>query len=258
MRLILFHLILVTLCVANSYAWAQGASPAGGGKLTLTGSRMLATEDSNAFDRVLKEAYTIEAWLYLKDFPPGDEQWTIVAKPGSYEWSIVGTKHPYARGARYSFFFMVGTGVGAGSIMYGMNPKDSNRDIRNAWHHIALMGESPRYSMSFNGNINTGGPFIPIPDSNSKLYVGGNPTRQNSHFRGYIDELRISTVKRYQNNFDLPKGDFQADDKTNALWHFNGEQMFRDSAHGYTLIWSSFAVVPADKLTTTWGGIKVR
>jgi len=256
MRLTLFHWILIALCAVNSYVWAQGASPAGGGKLTLTGNRMFVTEDNNAFDSDLKEAYTIEAWLYLTEFPPGDEQWTIVAKPGSYEWSIVGTKHPYARGASYSFFFMVGTGVGPGSIMYGMNPKDSKRDIRNAWHHIALMGESPQYKMSFDGNINESGPFIPIPDSDSKFYVGGHPERQNSCFRGYIDELRISTIKRYQNNFDLPKGDFQTDDKTSALWHFDGADMFRDSANGYILIRSSFAVAPADKLTTTWGGIK--
>ena len=88
-------------------------------------------------------------------------------------------------------------------------------------------------------------------------------------FTGYIDEVRISTVARYDVAKDgfTPHGKFKKDVKTVALWHFDepgGTQKFSDaSRNAYHLMGKNgaktgvpLAVEAKKKLATTWGRVK--
>ena len=84
-------------------------------------------------------------------------------------------------------------------------------------------------------------------------------------FAGYIDDVRISTVARYdvKKQGFTPRGKFENDVKTVALWHFDepgGTRKFSDtSGNEYHLMGKNGAqtdipptVKTQGKLTTTW------
>ena len=48
-------------------------------------------------------------------------------------------------------------------------------------------------------------------------------TGSSSRLSGYIDELRISNIARYTNEFEVPSYEFVSDQNTMGLWHFNGD-----------------------------------
>ena len=83
-------------------------------------------------------------------------------------------------------------------------------------------------------------------------------------FAGYINEVRISTVARYDVSKDgfTPRDRFKKDRETLALWHFDepgGRRIFSDaSGHAHHLVGEAgarsgipLAVEPHGKLTTT-------
>ncbi|MDE0014206.1 MAG: hypothetical protein OXU36_23885 [Candidatus Poribacteria bacterium] len=89
------------------------------------------------------------------------------------------------------------------------------------------------------------------------------------HFSGYIDEVRISTVARYniaKRGF-TPRKKFENDAETVALWHFDepiGARAFSDtSSNAYHLVGKNgartdgaFAVEAEGKLAVVWGRLK--
>lgn len=97
--------------------------------------------------------------------------------------------------------------------------------------------------------------------------MGGYGERVNNgseildSFAGYIDEVRISKVARYdpRNAYSAPKGKFDSDDDTVALWHFderNRATTFRDSSHNkYNLIGKNDAITKGPLAVDTNGFI---
>jgi hypothetical protein len=94
------------------------------------------------------------------------------------------------------------------------------------WHHIAVTYNLSldEFVMYFDG-IYTG-----FPTGYNHNYYPGNFLTVGystvhpilySHFRGYIDELRISDTIRYTTTFPLQTAEFIPDNQTRALWHFN-------------------------------------
>ena len=88
-------------------------------------------------------------------------------------------------------------------------------------------------------------------------------------FTGYIDEVRISKVARYdvKKKGFMPDDKFKDDAKTVALWHFDepgGTREFSDaSGNAYHLVGENgakignpLAVEAEGKLTTTWAQLK--
>ena len=57
-----------------------------------------------------------------------------------------------------------------------------------------------------------------VPDD-SDLVFGAN-LRQSSFHLGKLDEVRISSVARYDDDFE-PAERFEVDEHTVALWHFD-------------------------------------
>ena len=89
------------------------------------------------------------------------------------------------------------------------------------------------------------------------------------YFAGYIDEVRISTVARYDVSKDgfTPRSKFKKDHEIIALWHFDepgGRRIFSDaSGNDHHLVGEGgartgipLAVEPHGKLTTTWRRLK--
>jgi len=93
-----------------------------------------------------------------------------------------------------------------------------------------------------------------------------------TYFSGYIDEIRISKVARY--NFPVggeeafnPPRHLEADRHTLALWHFDdkeGVTLFSDASRNeHTLIGKNgaqvrgtFSVNPSSSISRTWAKIK--
>ena len=61
-------------------------------------------------------------------------------------------------------------------------------------------------------------------DKRLRLCLAGNPSRRDVPYVGDVDEVRVSSIIRYRDNF-TPKRRFEPDDDTVALYHF-------DEGHG--------------------------
>jgi hypothetical protein len=101
------------------------------------------------------------------------------------------------------------------------------------WHHLALIRDvfEGRIYIYLDGtliinDIDTNPEFTISPDS--PLQIGGwagpgwnGPQgREVEFYEGNIDEVRISNIVRYNSNF-IPETEFEADENTIALYHFN-------------------------------------
>jgi len=72
-------------------------------------------------------------------------------------------------------------------------------------------------------NKNTFTVTYDLANSAEMFYVGGPPLppEDNVYFDGVIDEIRVSDVVRYSDNFTPPLEPFTPDANTRALWHFD-------------------------------------
>jgi len=154
----------------------------------------------------------------------------------------------------------------------------------NKWRHIAFQaqeGEFIRICDNFSHTVPQGmtiqHDLSTLAFEETKNFVLGGyghpiisqqPAYRWGSFNGYIDEVRISNIPRYDVKGELiPKWRFAPDANTIALWHFDEPytaKKFRDSSiHGYDLTGMNdvkvgpFAVNENNKLATTWANIKV-
>jgi len=117
----------------------------------------------------------------------------------------------------------------------------NNKDVLRVSLFINGRAISSYFCKKFMDNLNT------------DVTIGGN-TRS---FNGFIDEVRISSIARYNvANFAIPNAPFEVDEKTIGLWHFDdpaGSTLFNDASGGnHTL----YDVRPAGKMSVTWGHLK--
>ena len=102
------------------------------------------------------------------------------------------------------------------------------------WHHLALVNDGERLTLYVDGVTEGSSPTAaePIVTDESDLFFGAN-LRQESFLAGKLDEVRISSVARYDDDFE-PLERFELDGDTIALWHFDegeGGGVF-DEVHG--------------------------
>ncbi len=89
----------------------------------------------------------------------------------------------------------------------------------NSWVHIAGVQDTAGMRLYENGVVVAENDSVgQIPNKDSPIYLGGW-----NFFAGQIDEVHISGVGRYQENFEPPT-DSEADENTFGLWHFNQGQ----------------------------------
>jgi hypothetical protein len=136
------------------------------------------------------------------------------------------------------------------------------RDVLdNAWHHIALTRQRTTGEMkifvdgALDGTVVDAtasqdvsyNPAHVNPQANDPFLVLGAEKRDAAtalSFKGFIDELRLSTVLRYMGTFSRPTGAFSADGNTAALYHFD-EQSGTDIVDASNSNASQGVLIPA-------------
>ena len=220
------------------------------------------------------DEYTFEAWVYLTT-PPNEDTHALVLSQQvrMYVWN-----HGPNVGLRLMSAAHLHRLRG---VAFGMKEPFPPS---NQWHHVAFQAEAGQRILIINdvARISRGGTILAADLSHARhpqdFTIGGFGEKIESdwhgghfwgHFAGYIDEVRISTVARYniaKRSF-TPRTKFENDAKTVALWHFDepsGVQKFLDtSANAYHLVGKNgaetggaFAVKAQGKLATTWGRLK--
>ena len=288
-RYILTCFFLFTLIPLSAKAFPP-ASPAGGNYLVLNGVDDYAVLDFKTFGVLLPkgtEEFTVEAWVYPTTPPDGNIYATILSQ--QVEMQVASdngqrdhiTKHiDWQKGDLIlliqGHILVGGKRATTGSRPIALSP--------NQWHHIAYQSDGREEAIIVNDfakirNVPRGTPLahdlshFQYPKNFTLGGFGKKIEIHDDHFRGpfagYIDEVRISTVARYDVSKDgfMPHNKFKKDRETIALWHFDepgGRQIFSDaSGRAHHLVGEGgartgipLAVEPHGKLTTTWGRLK--
>ena len=287
-RYILTYLFLLTLIPLSAKAFPP-PSPAGGNYLVLDGVDDYAVLDFKTFGVLLPkgtEEFTVEAWVYPTTPPDGNIYATILSQ--QVEMQVASdngqrdhiTKHiDWQKGDLILFIqwhIMIGGGPATRSTVTALS--------LNQWHHIAFQSDGREEAIIVNdfAKIRNWPRGIPITHDLSHFQhpkdftLGGFGKKIEIHddffrgsFAGYIDEVRVSTVARYDVSKDgfTPRDRFKKDHETIALWHFDepsGRQIFSDaSGQAHHLVGEGgartgipLAVELHGKLTTTWGQLK--
>ena len=267
------------------------ASPAGGNYLVLDGVDNYAVLDFETFGILLPKGtdeFTVEAWVYPTKHPAKNMSATILSQQvrmnvASDKNKVLEQIKKFIDWQKGDLLLMITAHV-AGWVGDATTPFKAMTLTPNQWHHIAYQAKRKETITIVNNLSKTLPQGTMIAHDLSKFWrpkdftLGGFgkkiavPNLPNyfwGSFTGYIDEVRISTVARYdvaKQNF-TPRERFKEDGKTVALWHFDepsGAQKFSDaSGNAYHLIGKNgaktsipLAVEAQGKLATTWGKLK--
>jgi len=165
------------------------------------------------------ESLTVEAWM---NYQPGSASLSryIVRKDMAYELF----QQPGSGSARclgFIIYFSGGTPKGA------IHCKSSA--YAYGWHHVALVYDKAAGEARI---FLDGRRFATQSIGVSNLYNSGYPLRVGEYFMSAVDEVRISDIARYADDFTPPSVPFVCDGNTRALWHFDeaaGETTFHDA-----------------------------
>ena len=281
---------LFALIALNTNAFPP-PSPAGGNYLVLDGVNDYAVLDFETFGILFPKGtdeFTVEAWVYPTT-PPGknitatilSQQVRMTAVSDKYEgYERIKESIDWQKGDLLLIANAHVAGWGGGAV----TPFMPMTLAPNQWHHIAYQAKRKETITIVNDLSRTLPQGTTIGHDLSKFWrpkdftLGGFgkkielpnvPNRFWGSFTGYIDEVRISTVARYdvnKNSF-TPDKKFKSDRKTVALWHFDepgGIRKFSDaSGNAYDLVGKNgaktgipLAVKAQGKLATTWGQLK--
>ena len=252
-------------------------SPGDGNYLVLDGVDDHAILDFETFGLLIPkdtDEWTFEAWIYLTT-PPNEDTHALVLSQQvrMYVWNHGPNVGLRLMGAADLHPFR--------GVAFGMREPFP---APNQWHHVAFQAEAGQRILIINdvARISRGGTILAADLSHighpQDFTIGGFGEKIESdwhgghfwgHFAGYIDEVRISTVARYntaKRSF-TPRTKFENDAKTVALWHFDepsGVQKFLDtSGNAYHLVGKNGAktegmltVEAEGKLAITWGQLK--
>ncbi len=145
-------------------------------------------------------AWTVEAWVR------GDPAESDRARP-LVEWKGVLTLGAAAGG---DSTFVVGDTDGvswSGTVMDGV------------LHHVAGTFDGEKATLFVDGEKQAFADGAAPAEVTKTLRIGCNAAAEA--YAGLLDELRFSSVVRYEDDFDRPVGPFEKDDDTTLLFHFD-------------------------------------
>ncbi|MDE0689613.1 MAG: hypothetical protein OXI61_15705 [Candidatus Poribacteria bacterium] len=274
----LICLLLLALIPLSAKAFPP-ASPAGGNYLVLDGVDDYAVLDFKTFGVLLPKGtdeFTVEMWVYPTTLPDLDTHLMILSQQVRMQVAV-------AAGGWLD--------IEKGDLVLATQAhtvRGSTTRYRpvalplNQWHHIAYQAKGKETVTIVNDFVHI------LPQSTTLAHdlsefeypkdftLGGFGRKVEFHidhfwgpFAGYIDEVRISRVARYdvERKGFTPRKKFKDDAKTVALWHFDepgGTRKFSDaSGNDHHLVGEGgartgipLAVEPHEKLATTWGQLK--
>ena len=271
-------------------------SPAGGNYLVLDGENDHAILDFETFGLLLPkdiDEFTFEAWVYPITLPNTDIHAMVLSQQVMID--IVSHDHGEFQGLKvllnvskedFMIRFSAHLARDVGHTI--MSPAPLKLPA-NQWNHIVFQGgKGQKTTVIVNDftRISRGGEGVTLAHDADKITsFGGHPQdftlggcdakipfhKRHSwgYFAGYIDEVRISKVTRYNTTKRgfTPQKKFKNDAKTVALWHFDesrGIRKFLDtSGNAYHLVGKNgaqtggtLAVEAEGKLAITWGRLK--
>ncbi len=284
---ILTYLFLIALIPLSAKAFPP-ASPAGGNYLILDGVDDYAVLDFKTFGVLLPKGtaeFTFEAWVYPTTPPDENIFATILSQQVQMEvmsdngqWENIKKLIDWQTG---DLLLMIqghitveGKPATTGSRPIALSP--------NQWSHIAYQSDGKETATIVNdlAIIQPRGTVLAHDlvgfDHPKDFTLGGFGEKIRidddffwGPFAGYIDEVRVSTVARYDVNKEgfTPRNKFRKDQETIALWHFDEPgwtQKFSDvSGHAHHLVGIGgartgipLAVEAQGKLTTLWARLK--
>jgi hypothetical protein len=110
------------------------------------------------------------------------------------------------------------------------------------WYHVAVTWNTADSMRIFVDGVQKSSieSAVPLLGGTMPLAIGNGAAdlwnERFEGFRGMIDEVRISVVERYTENFDLPTAPYVSDALTLALWHFDegsGETAADETGNGF-------------------------
>ena len=240
------------------------------GVLALQPGGYAFTNQSMDFSGFTDEGITVELWFYLTNIPKDyrEDIWLLFSKFGEYSVTIRGKQnlieHPELDGSVHIRYALHWSNGGSSSTV-GIYPNaPPEKRILNRWIHLAyqIKGEKITYdAIFFDGEGITDHPSNDeFRKTAEPFFVGGKPDYKS--IEGWIDEVRISKGWRYTpRELINPKREFQSDEKTIALWHFDepfGSTIWKDSSgNGHTLFaGGTLSVDNKSESATTWGDLK--
>ena len=287
-RCIFVCLFLIALIPLSAKAFPP-ASPAGGNYLVLDGVDDYAVLDFKTFGVLLPKGtdeFTVEAWVYPTTPPDGNVYAMILSQQVRME---VASDNGQRENIKNRINWQEGDLILfiRWHIMIGGGPAEKGTVTAlslNQWHHIAFQSDGREETIIVNdfAQIRNWPRGIPLAHDLAEFEhpkdftLGGFGKKIEIHddffwgsFAGCIDEVRVSTVARYdidKKGF-TPRAKFGDDAKTIALWHFDepsGTQKFSDvSGNAHHLMGkngaktgNTLAVEAEGKLTTTWAQLK--
>ena len=280
-RHILTCLFLLALIPLSAEAFPS-ASPAGGNYLVLDGVDDYAVLDFKTFGILLPKGtdeFTVEAWVYPTTLPDMDTHAMILSQQVRMQVAVAAGGGLNIRKGDLVLAIQAHIDRGRGDVATPYHPVALSL---NQWHHIAYQAKGRETATIVNDFVHILPQRTTLAHDLSEFErpkdftLGGFGKKVEFHidhywgsFAGYIDEVRISRVARY--NIDkkgfTPRKKFKDDAKTVALWHFDepgGRRKFSDaSGNAHHLVGEGgartgipLAVEPQGKLTTIWGILK--
>lgn len=277
------------ICFFTSTPIAQSIppSPAGGNYLALDGKDDYAVLDFKTFGTLFEwgtRNVTVEAWVYPTSAPDKDEVGTVLSQqvviyttgPGNPLYQAFNPKKGDLLLCMIAYIANFGGAANTGDRPLGISPYQ--------WHHIAFQVEDRQIIRICDDLAPASGGALGIEDIllerwiprrdfvlggyGEKVSFTASPRFRGS-FAGYIDEVRLSTVPRYDTRRRpfTPRGKFEPDEHTVALWHFDepggSETFFDSSGNRYYLAGKNGATVEGPlavngcgRLATAWSAIK--
>ena len=181
-------------------------------------NRVLALDGNSALrvdtGRIGSSAFTLECWV-RGDAPEGVR--ALIAKTESSAfglwWSGSDRRWPYGV-------------VGSQQLRKYLYVEATKGWKYDRWTHVALCNGDGWIRLFVNGKLASETELSGMRSHNRHpLYIGADPDRRGKakyFFKGALDEVRFSTVVRYEKNF-VPKRRFERDDATYLLFHFDRE-----------------------------------
>ena len=281
-RHILTCLFLLAFIPLSTKAFPP-ASPAGGNYLVLDGVDDYAVLDFKTFGILLPKGtdeFTVEAWVYpTTPLPDMDTHAIILSQQVLMNVAVAADRWRDIKKGDLVLATQAHITVGGRLASTPYRPVVLSP---NQWHHIAYQAKGKETATIVNDFVHI------LPQRTTLAHdlagfkrpkdftLGGFEKKVKFHvdhfwgpFAGYIDEVRISRVARYdvdKKGF-TPRNRFKKDLETIALWHFDEPhrtQKFLDaSGHAHHLTGKNgartsipLAVEPHEKLATTWGRLK--
>lgn len=219
---------LVMLCTVGrpNVGLANPACPA----LALDGLAASASAQSSVYPGTALTPFTVEAWFYAA---PERNGYSVIASDDAYDLML--WKDNSAWGIDVTLYTPAGRIAWSESNFYTPSLK------HDAWNHVALtfdpaVGARVAVNGQFGSTHTVTGTFSTY---DTGFVVGGwQGMSSTGAFSGFIDEVRVSNVVRYNATF-TPSPSLAGDANTLALFHFSetpdATSFVDSSGHGVTL-----------------------